>query len=141
MPSIRVVIADDDTAIRSALSDTLQNDPRFDVVAAVENGCSLAELVTTTKAHVALVDVRMPAGGKDALRALRATPHVVAIMISARTDATTVTELLREGAVGYFAKGRLDSTFPDLVARCVAGEVVLAVPSGAESMRRLSSGT
>jgi hypothetical protein len=44
--------------------------------------------------------------------------------------------MLRAGAVSYLAKGRLGE-LPDMVARCAGGEVVLAVPSGAEALKQL----
>ena len=94
-----------------------------------------------------LLDVRMPGGGAEAARALRATastngggagaPAVVAV--SAHTGTATVVAMLQAGAVGYLAKGRL-ADLPDLVARCAAGEVVLAVPSAADALDQLVRG-
>jgi two-component system nitrate/nitrite response regulator NarL len=143
MARIRVAIADDDAGIRSALSDVLSADPRFDVVGTVANGDDLCRLVGDVAPDVVLLDVRMPGGGAIAAETLRACPSATGvhgpavIAVSAITGAATVVSLLRAGAVGYLAKGRL-SALPDMVARCAAGEVVLAVPSAAEALRRLA---
>ena len=142
MARIRVAIADDDAGIRSALSDVLAADPRFDVVGTVASGDDLCRLVGDVAPDVVLLDVRMPGGGAVAAENLRAFPSAgvrgpAVIAVSAITGAATVTSLLRAGAVGYLAKGRL-SALPDMVARCAAGEVVLAVPSAAEALRRLA---
>ena len=138
MTRIRVAIADDDAGIRSALSDVLAADPRFDVVGTVASGDLLCRLVSDVAPDVVLLDVRMPGGGAPAAETLRAGVHRPAVIaVSAITGAATVASLLRAGAVGYLAKGRL-SALPDMVARCAAGEVVLAVPSAAEALRRLA---
>ena len=142
MPQIRVAIADDDPGVLSALVDVLDADPRFEVVGAVGTGDDLRALVAEKGPDVVLMDVRMPGGGPVGVQALTSTssghlrrrPAVVAV--SAHTGAVTVATMLRSGAVGYFAKGRL-STLPDLLARCADGEVVLAVPSAAEALRQL----
>jgi two-component system nitrate/nitrite response regulator NarL len=142
MPQIRVAIADDDAGVLSALVDVLAADPRFEVVGAVATGEDLRSLVTEVGPDVVLMDVRMPGGGPVGALALSSTtsghlrrrPAVVAV--SAHTGAVTVATMLRSGAVGYLAKGRL-SGLPDLVARCANGEVVLAVPSAAEALRQL----
>ena len=142
MARIRVAIADDDAGIRSALADVLAADPRFAVVGAAATGEELCRLVRSVAADVVLLDVRMPGGGADAARALGTCSPVpggrppAVIAVSAHTGAATVASMLRAGAVGYLAKGRL-ARLPDLVARCAAGEVVLAVPSATEALRRV----
>jgi two-component system nitrate/nitrite response regulator NarL len=142
MARIRVAIADDDAGIRSALADVLTADPRFAVVGSAATGEELCRLVHSVAADVVLLDVRMPGGGADAARALGncspvsgARPPAV-IAVSAHTGAAIVASMLRAGAVGYLAKGRL-ARLPDLVARCAGGEVVLAVPSATEALRRV----
>ena len=46
--------------------------------------------------------------------------------------------MLRAGVVGYLVKGRIGAALPDVLARCAAGEVVLAVPCGAEALHELT---
>ncbi len=69
------------------------------------------------------------------MTALPRPPVVVAI--SAETSIATVADLVAAGAVGYLAKGRLGDTLPELLSRCVAGEVVLAAPTAAAALRIL----
>lgn len=144
MRVIRVVVADDDAAFREALVDVIGADPRFSVVAAASTGVDVADLALRSRADLVLLDVRMPSGGPEAARAVHQAatdagvrpPAVVAL--SAQSAVHTVVAMLREGAVGYLVKGRIGSTLPDLLSRCAAGEVVLAVPSGADAIRQLS---
>jgi DNA-binding NarL/FixJ family response regulator len=135
---IRVVIADDDDAVRAALHDVLDADDRFLVVGTTARGDDLVLTVETTRADVVLLDVRMPGGGIAAARELSAlTPAPVVVALSAGTEAATVLAMLESGATGYLAKGRLGQWLPEMVARCVDGQVVLAVPTGGAVLRGL----
>ena len=137
---IRVVVADDDDTIRDVLSAVMASDPRFAVVGEAADGIELLEVVTRTDADVVLLDVRMPSGGATAARALQQGPPVVVVAVSAETSPDTVASLLRAGVRGYLSKGRLGPQLPELVARCLAGEVILAVPTAAHAMRKLAEG-
>lgn len=138
---ISVAIADDDPGFREALVDVLEADPRFTVLGVVATGEDLVDLVATTEPDLVLLDVQMPRGGAAAARALvRAgrSGGPVVVALSAQTGATHVLAMLRAGAMGYLMKGRVGNDLPDLLARCVAGDVVLAVPGAAEAMRQLT---
>ena len=138
MAAIRAVVADDDSRVRSALAALLRTDGRFTVVAELADGSDLVETVRRTEADVVLLDVRMPDGGVDAALALKDSGPVVVVAVSAETSSTIVADMVRAGVNGYLAKGRLDAELPEIVARCVAGEVVLAVPSASQALRRLT---
>ncbi|WP_167880389.1 response regulator [Nocardioides guangzhouensis] len=135
----RVVVADDDDMMRSALVDVLRADHRFQVVAAVATGRGLPDVVARHQADVVLLDVRMEEGGPDAARRLTSAPEggPVVIAVSAEVGTVRVLEMLRAGATGYLAKGRLGGSLPDLVARCAQGEVLLAVPTASAAVRHL----
>lgn len=139
MQQIRVAIADDDATMRETLAATLRTDDRYDVVAVAESGTALLELIATLRPHVVLVDLRMPGGGPELLAALQHGPPVVALVVSAESAPSAVVSVLRAGARGYLAKGRIGHCLPDFVARSAQGEVVLAVPTGAEVLRQLLS--
>jgi DNA-binding NarL/FixJ family response regulator len=135
---MRVVVADDDPAVREALAQLLETDPRFSVVALAADGSRLVELVARWQAQVVLLDVRMPFGGIEAATELLSGQDVTVVAVSADTAPSTVAKLLSVGVRGFLAKGRLGPDLPDLVARCCAGEIVLAVPNAAEAIRRLA---
>ncbi len=124
---VTVAVADDDDAVRQAVVEVLTADDRFLVVSSAASGEELLQHVAEHAPDVVLLDVRMPGGGAEAARAITGTarhPRVVAL--SGRSDLATVNALLDAGACGYLAKGQLGPTLPDLLARCVAGERVLA---------------
>lgn len=64
-------------------------------------------LAEQERPDVALVDVKMPAGGgaRAAREIQRISPHTRVIALSAFEDRPTVLEMLRAGAVGYLVKG------------------------------------
>jgi len=138
MMTIKVVVADDDARVRGALIALLRTDRRFAVVAELSDGTTLVETVRRTEPDVVLLDVRMPGGGVEAARALQAGPPVVIVAISAEISAPVVAEMVRAGANGYLAKGHLGADLPESVVRCVNGEVLLAVPTASQALRRLT---
>lgn len=138
MGRIKVVVADDDSRVRGALIALLRTDRRFAVVGEVDDGTTLVEAVRRTEPDVVLLDVRMPGGGVEAARALQVGRRVVIVAVSADTSPGVVADMVRAGANGYLAKGHLDAGLPETVARCVNGEVVLAVPTASQALRRLT---
>lgn len=146
---IRVLLADDDGDFRSALREWLELDARFVVVAESDTGVGLAELVSRTGTDLVVLDVRMPGGGPAAVASLSlgdsSAAHgempggrsPVVVGLSAHTSAATVAAMVAAGASGFLAKGIDAGSLSDLLARCAAGEVVLAVPTGAEALRQL----
>ena len=136
----RVVVADDDEGFRTALREALEGDGRFLVVAEAATGVGIADLAAEQRADLVVLDVRMPSGGPEAATAIarrRATadaPRICAL--SAQTSAATVASMVDAGATGFLAKGSVGAHLADLLARCCAGEVVLAVPTAAEALRQ-----
>lgn len=101
----RLVIADDDAVVRSALSGQLGYD--FDVLGAA---CDAQEAIALTTEHqpdVVVLDVEMPGGG--GLRATReiqsAAPTTAIVALSADESHERVLEMLKAGAMSYVRKG------------------------------------
>ncbi len=140
MGSIKVVVADDDDSMRHTATALLHSDPRFEVVGHADSGPSLLDVTALTLPHVVLLDVRMPGGGVKLAQCLAANHHVVVVVVSAESSVDTVVAMLRAGVRGYLAKGLIGASLPDFIARCAHGEVMLAVPSAGQAMRRVTSG-
>jgi DNA-binding NarL/FixJ family response regulator len=134
--TIRVIVADDDDDMQSALCDVFTEDPRFVVVAVADNGIDALSAVSTERPDLVVLDVRMPNGGVEAARAIRASgvPATV-IAVSARVDAALVAAMLHAGVRGVLVKGRIGQDLPNLAVRCCAGEVVLATPAASEGLK------
>jgi two-component system nitrate/nitrite response regulator NarL len=142
--TIRVAVADDDAAFRTAAVGLLEADPRIEVVGAAADGHELLELAQSTEPDVVLIDVRMPGGGVTAAKALAELPGasgrrapILVVALTAETSPDVIETMLRAGAVGYIAKGRIGYALGDLVSRVYDGEVILAAPTAGLALRRL----
>ena len=141
MRTTPVLVADDDELFRTALVDVLDADPRFEVVGSVASGADVVEAVRRSGAELVLLDVDMPEGGATAARALQVAVEqgvltgLCVVALSAHASTSTVVGLLRAGAVGYLVKGQQPRDLPDLLQRCVGGQVLVAAPTGAAALR------
>lgn len=104
---IRVMIADDEDAIRAALTSLLSADPGIVVIGEASDAQAAIELAASRHPEVALLDVRMPRGGgpRAALEITQDAPDIRVIALSALEDAGSVLEMLDAGASAYVAKG------------------------------------
>jgi DNA-binding NarL/FixJ family response regulator len=102
---MRVLIADDQLQVRSALRLVLQQDPRVREIDEVENLEALLQHVQRSPAHLVLLDWELPDGGGsvavDRMRALR--PRLSVIALSGRPEAREAA--LRNGADAFVSKG------------------------------------
>ncbi len=85
MAVIRVVIADDDDAVRRALVAVLSEDDRFEVAGQAGDGTALHTMVDSADPDVVLLDVQMPGGGVEAAKRLRSGTAVVIVVSGGRT--------------------------------------------------------
>ena len=104
---IRVLIADDEPALRGALADLFAHEDSLVLVGEAGDADQAIELADARRPDVAIVDVSMPAGGgpRAAREIIRVSPGTRVIALSAFEDRPTVLEMLRAGAVGYLVKG------------------------------------
>ena len=104
---IRVLIADDEPALRGALADLFAHEDSLVLVGEAGDADQAIELADARRPDVAIVDVSMPAGGgpRAAREIIRVSPSTRVIALSAFEDRPTVLEMLRAGAVGYLVKG------------------------------------
>lgn len=141
---VRVVVADDDARFRAAVRDLLADDSRLELVGETGDGADLAGLVASSRADLVLIDVRMPHGGAEAVASVSAvlrSARVRVVGVSAQTGASTVAAMVAAGATGFLPKGRIGALLPDVVVRCAAGQVVLAVDNAADVLRQLIGAT
>jgi DNA-binding NarL/FixJ family response regulator len=127
MTQVTVLVVDDELAIRQVLADLLTADPRVDCVGAVATVQNALDLARRTRPDVALMDVRMPGGGPDAVAAMRiVSPATRVVALSGAADGAIVRAMLEAGASGYLLKGTLAGELIDAVVRSASGDTVLA---------------
>ena len=113
--AIRIIVADDHTLIREALSKFLQEQEGMEVVGQAANGDAAMELTMKLQPDVIIMDVSMPPvlSGLEATRWIRTTwPGVKVIALSMYAGKRYVTEMLKAGASGYLLK---DADFEELL--------------------------
>ena len=100
----RVLLVDDDAAVRTALSEALGT-AGF-VVDVVDSGTAALATIGKSGAGVVVTDVRMPdMSGLDVLRELRErAPDVDVILMTAFDDMPTVVEAMKQGAAEFLVK-------------------------------------
>jgi len=111
-----------------ALTELIESAPGLDLVGMASDADQAATLAVASRPDVALLDVRMPAGG--GLRAARLirqqAPGTRMVAFSAYSDRTTVMDMLRAGAVEYLVKGLQDDRLIDALRR--SGRGVISLP-------------
>ena len=103
---IRVLIADDQSLVRTGFRLILSGEPGIEVVGEARDGAEAAALATELKPDVVLMDVRMP--GVDGIEATRrivvdeTSPRVLVLTTFDLDD--IVYDALRAGASGFLLK-------------------------------------
>jgi signal transduction histidine kinase len=141
MDRIRVLIAEDEPAVREALVDLVSSDDAMEVVGAASNADEAIDLARSERPDVALVDVKMPAGGgvRATREILRESPQTHVVALSAYEDRRTVLEMLRAGVVGYMVKGTPAEEILYTVRRSMRGQGSLSVEVTADVIHELTS--
>ena len=111
MSSVRVLVADDHTIIRSGLRLLLEREAGYEVVGEALDGHQAVELAESTRPDVVMLDIAMPR-----LNGIEATKQIVAklpetgvIILSMHSDEAYVLKALKAGARGYLLKDSAES--------------------------------
>jgi response regulator NasT len=104
--AMRMLVVDDDDAVRTVLCEVLQEEG-FEVVGRAIDGIEGVSLALSLSPDGILLDVRMPRmGGIDAAREiLSRLPNVRIVMLSAYDDASLKEEARKAGASAFLVKG------------------------------------
>ena len=128
---IRVLIADDATAVREGLISLLSANPEFEVVGAAGDGLEAIRMTHQLTPDLVIMDAQMPRlDGIEATRRIkRALPMVGILFFSVFTD--YIEAGLAAGADGYLSK---DCELDQLIAK--ASEIVAGIRSRAAERGR-----
>jgi PAS domain S-box-containing protein len=125
---IRVLVAEDEQALRDAICDLVEVEADLEIVGSAGSAEEAIALAVASTPDVAILDVRMPGGGPEAARGITARlPDTRVLALSAYEEQTNVLEMLRAGAVGYLVKGIAPSELVEAVRRAVRGQASLSV--------------
>jgi len=124
--TIRVLVADDQPLMRSALCACLSAEPDIDVVGEAPDGQKAVELAQRLRPDVVVMDIRMTnMSGIAATRAITAACVKVLIVTTFDIDEYVV-EALRGGASGFLVKDVKPEELVHAVRVIADGEALLA---------------
>jgi two-component system response regulator DesR len=124
---IRLLLADDQSLVRSALAALLDLEDDFDVVAQVGRGDQVVEAARSSNAEVALLDIEMP--GLDGLAAAAAltseVPSCRVLILTTFGRPGYLRRAMEAGALGFVVKDSPAEQLADAVRRVARGERVV----------------
>ncbi|MEU1281975.1 response regulator transcription factor [Streptomyces sp. NPDC005805] len=128
--TIRVLLADDQTLLRSAFRVLVDSEPDMEVVGEAADGAQAVALTRSERADVVLMDIRMPGtDGLAATRMISADPglaHVRVVMLTTFEVDEYVVQSLRAGASGFLGKGAEPEELLNAIRIAAGGEALLS---------------
>jgi two-component system response regulator DesR len=125
--TIKLLLADDQSLVRSALVALLSLEPDFLVVAEVGRGDEVVAAAIQNRPDVALLDIEMP--GLDGLAAAAALAHeapwVRVIILTTFGRPGYLRRAMESGSLGFVVKDAPAEQLADAVRRVAAGERVV----------------
>ncbi|MDT0307913.1 response regulator transcription factor [Streptomyces sp. DSM 44917] len=127
--TVRVVLADDQPLVRTALQMVITDAPDIEVVGEAGDGAEAVRLAEAERPDVVVMDIRMPGlDGIEATRRITEAGTARVVMLTTFDDDDYVYGALRAGASGFLVK---DLALDDILAavRVVAAGDALIAPS------------
>jgi DNA-binding NarL/FixJ family response regulator len=149
---VRVVVADDQTAVREGLVTLLGLMPGVEVVGSASDGAEALDLVALLGPDVVLMDLRMPRmDGVAATAAIRRDhPATQVVVLTTYADDDSIVGALSAGALGYLTKDADRHAIKRALEAAASGQAVLDStvherlwrnPSGASATAGAASAT
>ncbi|WP_257477975.1 response regulator [Acidipropionibacterium jensenii] len=126
--AIRVLLVDDQSLVRSGFRMLIEAEDDMEVVGEAANGAEALDVLRTTPADVALMDIRMPVmDGVEATRRIAASRLETKVMILTTFDLDEyVYAGLKAGASGFLLKDARPAELLSAIRSVAAGEAVVA---------------
>ncbi|HEX3335645.1 MAG TPA: response regulator transcription factor [Jatrophihabitans sp.] len=124
---MRVVVADDQAAVREGLVTLLSTMPDIEVVGSAVDGEQVVGMVARSAPDVVLMDLRMPGlDGVEATRRIRTVhPGTQVVVLTTYADDESILDALRAGAIGYLTKDAGRDHIRRAIEAAAAGQAVL----------------
>jgi len=123
----RILLAEDQRMLRSAMASLLDLEPDMEVVAQVGRGDEIVPAAMEHQADVALIDIDLPGGsGLDALPGLASrAPACAAVIVTTFARAGYLRRAMADGARGFLVKDDPVGELAASIRRVLAGERVV----------------
>lgn len=122
--TVRIVIADDHSVVRTGIKTVLANQPDFEVIGEAVNGDEALKMVNTLKPDVLLLDIQMPGiDTKEVVRDIKSHADQVKVLIlSAFKEQPLVIGMMKAGADGYLLKDEDIFSIPSDIRKLMGGQ-------------------
>ncbi|MEU7468808.1 response regulator transcription factor [Streptomyces sp. NPDC044984] len=128
--TIRVLLADDQTIVRTGMAMILAAEDDIEVVAQAADGVAAIQQTELHRPDVVLMDIRMPRlNGIEALRHLHrpGAPHTPkVVMVTTFDDDEYVHQALHNGACGFLLKDAGPRLLAEAVRSAASGEALIS---------------
>jgi DNA-binding NarL/FixJ family response regulator len=126
--TIRVVLADDQPLVRTALEMVIADTPDIEVIGQAGTGAEVAELAGELCPDVVVMDIRMPVmDGIEATRLIAAGPSPARVVVlTTFDDDEYVYAALRAGASGFLVKDMALEEILAAIRTVAAGDALIA---------------
>jgi DNA-binding NarL/FixJ family response regulator len=126
--TIRVVLADDQPLVRTALEMVIADTPDIEVIGQAGTGAEVAELAGELCPDVVVMDIRMPVmDGIEATRLITAGPSPARVVVlTTFDDDEYVYAALRAGASGFLVKDMALEEILAAIRTVAAGDALIA---------------
>jgi len=123
MASLRIVLGDDHTVLRSGLRKILQERSGWEVVGEAGDGRAAVQQVLALEPDVAILDIGMPLlNGIEATRQIvRRLPSMRVLILSMHDDEAYIVQALEAGSKGYLLKDAADTELVGAVSALMRG--------------------
>jgi len=138
--TVRVLVADDQRAVREALATVLDAEAGVEVVGLAADGQEAVELAHRLSPDVILMDLRMPnVDGVAATRQLATElPDLKVVVLTTFADDSNIIAALEAGATGFLTKDAGRQQIALAVRSAAAGQSVLDPAAQASLLRAVS---
>ena len=122
----RVLVLDDHEIVRSGLSDLLQADGEFDVVATTGTVTEALPLLRGLRPDIAVIDVQLPDGsGIDLVRQLKEDlSEIATVVLTSFDDDALLIDALEAGAEAFMVKEIRSFDLTKTLRRIAAGQPI-----------------
>ncbi len=126
MTQIRVLVADDQTQVLSAVTTLLKDS--FDIIGRVSDGLAAVETVRKLKPDLLVLDISMPGmNGIDVARELKKSNSATKIVfLTVHEEPDILANCFAAGGLGYVVKVLMDSDLIPAMNEALAGRVFVS---------------
>jgi len=123
--TIRILIVDDHSVVREGLRMFLGRDPELKIVDEAANGAEAIEKAHYWRPDVVLMDLLIPVIDGITATAIirRELPQTEVIAFTSVLDSTSVSRVMRAGAIGYLLKDAQASELRNVIKSAATGQM------------------